>query len=302
LSSASAAGRQRARSGVVIAGACFFFWGLYPFYFKALAPVGAFEVVAHRILWSAVVLACLLPFGGAARELAATLRAPRRAATLLLTGYLILTNWTVYVVAVQNGQVLDASLGYFLGPLVSVALGVAVLHERLSRVQTAAVLLAALAVLNLIWQLGVVPKVALVLGVSFSIYGLLRKRLPIGPVVGLFVECLVTLPVAAAIFAWTAAADGLASVRQGLGTDLLLLAAGVVTVGPLILFNMGAKRVDYATIGVMQYIAPSMLFLESVLLFGEPLSFWRLVTFVLIWAALAMYTGDALWRARAAAA
>jgi chloramphenicol-sensitive protein RarD len=298
LSDAAAAGRQRARSGVAIAGACFFFWGLYPFYFKALAPVGAYEVVAHRILWSAVFLACLLPFGGAFRELLATLRRPRRAATLLLTGYLILTNWTVYVVAVQNGQVLDASLGYFLGPLVSVALGVLVLRERLSKVQTAAVLLATLAVLNLIWQLGVVPKVALVLGVSFSVYGLLRKRLPVKPIVGLFVECVVTLPVAFAILIHAAATGGLASTRQGPGTDLLLLAAGVVTVGPLILFNMGAKRVDYATIGLMQYIAPSMLFLESVLLFGEPLSFWRLVTFVLIWAALAMYTGDAVRRAR----
>ena len=158
MSDAAAAGRQRARSGVAIAGACFFFWGLYPFYFKALAPGRRLEVVANRILWSALFLACLLPFGGAYRELLATLRAPRRAATLLLTGYLILTNWTVYVVAVQGGQVLDASLGYFLGPLISVALGVIVLRERLSRVQTVAVLLATLAVLNLIWQLGVVPE------------------------------------------------------------------------------------------------------------------------------------------------
>jgi chloramphenicol-sensitive protein RarD len=202
------------------------------------------------------------------------------------------------VVAVQTGNVLDTSLGYFLGPLVSVALGVVVLNERLSRVQAAAVSLAALAVVNLIWQLGVVPKVALVLGISFSIYGLLRKRLPVSPALGLLVECLVVLPMALAAFVWVAQTKGLTFLHGDAGTDILLVAGGVITAGPLLLFNVGAKRLNYATIGVMQYIAPSMLFLESVLIFGEPLAFWRLVTFLLIWTALAMYSADALIRAR----
>jgi chloramphenicol-sensitive protein RarD len=297
-SAAAASGRRS--SGVAIAAACFTLWGLYPFYFRELATVGPLEIVAHRIVWSAAFLACLMPFGGRARELAATLRDRRRLATLALTSLIILANWFVYVLAVVSGQVLDASLGYFLGPLVSVGLGVAVLGERLSRVQAAAIALTTFAVLNLMWQLGVVPKIALFLGVSFSVYGLLRKRLPVGPATGLFVECLLALPVALGTFLWLGGTTGLAFGHQGAWIDFLLLVSGVATAAPLLLFNLGAKRVDYATIGVMQYIAPSMLFLESVLVFGEPLAFWRLVTFVLIWAALAMYTGDALLRAREA--
>jgi chloramphenicol-sensitive protein RarD len=156
-------------SGIAIATACFLCWGLVPFYFKALAAVGPFEVVAHRILWSALSLACLLPFGGAWAETLAVFRDRRQLLTLTLTAALIFFTWTLYVAAVQGGQVLDASLGYFLGPLVSVALGVVVQGDRLSRVQAAAVALAALAVLNLAWQLGVVPKVALALGISFSV-------------------------------------------------------------------------------------------------------------------------------------
>jgi chloramphenicol-sensitive protein RarD len=297
---AAGASERRRSGGIAIAAACFTLWGLYPFYFRELAPVGPFEIVAHRIVWSVVFLGCLVPFGGRARELVATLRDRRRMATLALTALIILANWFVYVLAVVSGQVLDASLGYFLGPLVSVALGVIVLRERLSRVQAAAIALAALAVANLMWQLGVVPKIALFLGVSFSVYGLIRKRLPVSPATGLLVECLLTLPVAVATFVWLGSTTGLAFGRQGAWIDLLLLASGVATAGPLLLFNLGAKRVDYATIGVMQYIAPTMLFAESVLVFGEPLSFWRLVTFALIWAALALYTGDALLRAREA--
>jgi chloramphenicol-sensitive protein RarD len=299
-SAAPAAVPARSRSGVAIAAACFTLWGLYPFYFRELATVGPFEIVAHRIVWSAAFLACLMPFRGRARELVATLRDRRRMATLALTSAIILANWFVYVLAVVSGQVLDASLGYFLGPLVSVCLGVAVLRERLSRMQAAATALAAFAVLNLMWQFGMVPKIALFLGISFSVYGLIRKRLPVSPVTGLFVECLLAVPVALGTFLWIGSTTGLAFGHQGAWIDLLLLASGVATAGPLLLFNLGAKRVDYATIGVMQYIAPSMLFLESVLIFGEPLAFWRLATFVLIWAALAMYTGDALLRTREA--
>ena len=285
-------------AGLGIAAACFIGWGLMPFYFKALVHVDPVEVVAHRIVWSALFLACLLPFGGRMEELRRLPSSPRPLLTLAFTACLISVNWVIYVVAVQTGNVLDTSLGYFLGPLVSVALGVAVLKERLSRVQAAAVALAALAVVNLIWQLGVVPKVALVLGISFSIYGLLRKRLPVSPALGLLVECLVVLPMALAAFVWVARTKGLTFLHGDAGTDILLVAGVVITAGPLLLFNVGAKRLNYATIGVMQYIAASMLFLESVLIFGEPLAFWRLVTFLLIWTALAMYSADALIRAR----
>ena len=298
MSVALPATARSSKAGLGIAAACFIGWGLMPFYFKALAHVDSIEVVAHRIIWSVLFLACFLPFGSRMTELCSLLRNRRHLAMLALTTCFISINWTIYVVAVQSGNVLDASLGYFLGPLVSVALGVVVLKERLSRVQTTAVILAAVAVLNLIWQLGVVPKVALVLGISFSLYGLLRKRLPVSPAIGLLVECVMALPFALAALAWVGQTEGMAFLHRDSTTDLLLLAGGVITAGPLLLFNVGAKRLSYATIGVMQYIAPSMLFLESVLVFGEPLAFWRLVTFILIWTALAMYTGDALIRAR----
>lgn len=286
------------RVGLAFAAAAYLQWGLYPFYFKALQDIAAFEIVAHRVLWSLVLLACLLPFGGGWRMALEALRDRRRLAGLAVTTLLISVNWVVYVAAVNGGHVQDASLGYFLGPLISVALAVVVLKERLSRVQLAAVLLAAAAVLNLIVQLRVVPMAALFMGVSFSLYGLLRKRLAVGPVPGLFLECLLALPLALVVLAWLAADGSLVFPAPMATTNLLLLLGGAFTVGPLLCFNIGAKRVGLATIGLMQYIAPTMLFVESVLLFGEPLSRWRLVTFIVIWTALALYTADSLLRAR----
>lgn len=286
--------------GVALGVVTFVLWGLYPFYFKAVAAVSPFEILAHRILWSFVLLAALIPLYGQGGALAAALRDPRRARGLVLTACLISANWLVYVVAVNGGNVLDASLGYFLGPLVSVALGVVVLGERLSRVQSAAVAIAAIAVLNLVVQQGVLPKAALFMGISFALYGLIRKRLGVPPIAGLFVECLLALPLALGILVWLGRSDGLAFLAGDRPTVALLLLGGVVTVVPMLLFNMTAQRVGLATIGVMQYIAPSLLFLESVLLFGEPLNAWRLVTFLLIWTALALYTGDGVLRARRA--
>ena len=286
------------REGLLLGASAFVLWGLYPFYFKALEGVNPLEVIAHRIVWSFVMLLVAMPFAGRWREALSALSHWRSLLGLVITTVLILVNWVVYVLAVVSGNVLDTSLGYFLCPLVAVALGVFVLKERLSPWQVAAVGLALAAVVNLIFQLGVVPRVALVLAFSFAVYGLLRKKLAIGPVAGLFVECLLALPFAAAVIWWRLGDGGLAFLQGSFATDVLLLLAGLATVGPLLLFNMGAKRLDYATLGLLQYIAPSMLFFESVLLFGEPLQFWRLVTFVLIWLALAVYTLDSLARAR----
>ena len=288
------------RLGVAAAVAAYLQWGLYPFYFKALESVATVEIVAHRIVWSLILLSLLLPLLGRLAELRDTLRDRRRLVALAATALLISGNWITYVWAVNNGQVLDASLGYFLGPLCSVLLGVVALRERLSRVQALAVAIAALAVLNLVVQLGVVPRIALILGVSFSLYGLMRKRLAVGPLAGLFVECLVALPLALLALAWLEADGRLAFLGIDRRTDILLLLAGLFTVGPLWCFNIGAKRVGLVTVGLLQYIAPTMLFFESILVFGEPLSPWRLVTFILIWSALALYTADGAVRARRA--
>jgi chloramphenicol-sensitive protein RarD len=215
---------------------------------------------------------------------------------LVAAALLLSSNWLVYVLAVVGDQVLDASLGYFLCPLVLVALGVLVLGERLSPLRLAAVALAAAGVLLLIVGLGVVPRIALFLAVSFGLYGLLRKRLPVGPVAGLFLECLLTLPLAVLLLAGLALRGGLAFPTGAIGPDLLLLAAGAVTIAPLLLFGLGARRLPLTTVGLLQYIAPSLMLLEGVWLFGEPLSAWRLASFALIWAALALSTADGLRR------
>ena len=293
---------REARTGLALGVGAFTLWGLYPFYFRVLAHIPALEIVAHRVVWSVLLLALFLPGGdrwGALRRVLAT---PATLAWLGLTSLLVSTNWLVYVLAVTGDQVLDASLGYFLCPLVNVALGVLVLKERLSPAQAGAVALAGFAVLLLVWQGGVVPKVALFLALSFGVYGLLRKRLPVDAATGLLVECLLALPLAAAIAAWLAYTGGLRSPGADARTWALLLLSGFVTVGPLLLFAMGAKRLPLATLGLLQYIAPTMLFLQGVLLFGEPLDPWRLAAFALIWLALAAYTADGVRRARRGAA
>ena len=221
---------------------------------------------------------------------------------LAATTILIAANWFAYVLAVTSGNVLDASLGYFLCPLVNVALGVLVLKERLTRAQLVAVALAAFAVLLLIVKLGVVPKMALFLAISFGLYGLARKWLPVDPTTALFLECALLIPAGLAVAVWLAAAGSLRTLDGEPLTLLLLALSGIVTVGPLLLFGMGAKRLPLSTVGLLQYIAPSMLFVQGVLVFGEPLDPWRLVAFVMIWGALAIYTGDGIVRARATSA
>jgi chloramphenicol-sensitive protein RarD len=292
------AAARESRIGLLAGISAFTLWGLYPFYFKALAAIPALEIVAHRIAWSVVLLACMLPFAGQWRALVNAIRTPATLGWLAVTTVLISANWLVYVLAVTGGQVLDASLGYFLCPLVNVALGVVVLKERLTAAQTAAVALAAGAVLVPVWQLGAVPKVALFLAVSFGVYGMLRKRLAVDAATGLLVECVLALPLSAGIALWLGASGELRSPGADGWTWVLLLLSGFVTAGPLLLFTMGARRMPLATLGLLQYIAPSMLFLEGALVFGEPVEPPRLAAFVLIWAALALYTADGALRAR----
>lgn len=289
------------REGLLLGGGAFALWGLYPFYFKALADVPALEIVAHRILWSAVLLALVVQARGGWSEVSGALADRRLRRGLLGTTLLISTNWFVYILAVTGGQVLDASLGYFLCPLVNVALGVLVLGERLSRGQLLAVALAAFAVLMLIVMLGILPKIALFLAVSFGLYGLLKKRLPVDALTALFIECVLLVPVAVGVALWLHATGSLATTTADAATLLLLLLAGAITVVPLLMFGMGAQRLRLSTVGILQYIAPTMLFIEGAVWFGEPLDPWRLAAFALIWLALAIYTVDGLRRARTAA-
>lgn len=291
------AGLAESRIGAFSLCACLVIWCLYPFYFKALGAISPFEVIAHRGVWAAVFLVLLVPLIEGWAPFRKTVANPRHLAMLVLTSALIIANWLTYVIVVTDNRVLEASLGYFLGPLTSVALGVFMLKERLTPVQKAAVAIAVVAVLWLTWSLGRLPLLTLFLATTFSLYGALRKKLPVGPLTGLLVECLIALPFATGYFLWLAGAGALAFTNNEPGLDLLLLAAGPLTVAPLFFFNFGAKRLNYATVGILMYIVPSWLFVAGVWIFGEPLDPDRLVAFALIWVALVLYTGESIWRA-----
>jgi chloramphenicol-sensitive protein RarD len=284
------------RIGALAAAGAFGLWGLTPLYFKALEAVPALEIIAHRVLWSVPLLALMLNFGGGWGRLAALRRSPRLIATLALTMLLVTGNWLVYVWAVNAGRVLESSLGYFIVPLVSVALGALVLGERLSWPQRLAVALALAGVVNQVLQLGALPWVSLTLALTFGLYGLLRKRLPLDSVSALMVEVLLATPAAAIYLGWLAQRGETGFGRFGTGVDLLLAAAGVVTVVPLLLFTIGARRLTLSTLGFLQYLAPSLMFLLGVFLYGEPFTASQLLTFGLIWLGLALYSADLLRR------
>ncbi|MFO7644222.1 MAG: EamA family transporter RarD [Desulfosarcina sp.] len=281
-------------AGTVFAFSAFLIWGLSPIYWKALDGVAAFEIILHRILWSFVFLMPLVWIGRQGAELKKTLTSPKMLAILLFTAILVGGNWLIYIWAVNNGRVLQASLGYYINPLVNVVLGMVFLRERLRSAQTVAVILAGLGVLNLTLGYGVFPWVSLALAFSFACYGLVRKVAPVGALVGLTVETLL-LTVPAGIWVFHLHQTGAGTFLQATSqTDLLLLGTGVITATPLLLFNLGAKRITLATLGFIQYTAPTGMFLLGITLFGEPFSRTQALTFGLIWAALAIYSWDTL--------
>lgn len=299
ISSAEAEARA-ARQGMFAALAAFVTWGLAPLYFRALGSVPPFEIVAHRVLWSALFLAGLLAVvtstGGYARVRAA-LAQPCLIALLALTSLLTGSNWLVFIWAIDAGRLLEASLGYFINPLVSVALGALFLGERLRPMQAVAVAIACVGVGWRVWQLGSLPWIPLFLAGTFGLYGLLRKRAPVDAVGGLFIETLVVAPLALGWLLWLHAHESLAF-GNGTATDWLLPLTGVITAIPLMMFAVGARRLPLATVGFLQYIAPSLNFLVAVLLFREPFDTTQLVGFALIWFALAVYSFDLLRAAR----
>lgn len=293
------AARQRQTVGVLTAGGAYLLWGAFPIYFHALAGVAPAEVLAHRIAWSTLFMVALVTVMRRWGEVRRQLAPPGTVRVLALTAVLISTNWLVYIWAVGAGHVLEASLGYFVNPLVSVLLGVVFLKEPLSRWQQAAVGLAAVGVVALMIWLGRPPWVALTLAGSFALYGLLRKRVQVDAVTGLLAEVVVLLPFAAAWLAWKGAAGALAFGASP-GITALLASAGVITAVPLLLFGVGVRRLRLATIGLLQYVNPTAQFLIAVFLFGEPFSVAHGVAFGCIWVSLGLYTWDALGRSRGA--
>ena len=286
------------RAGVTAALAAYIFWGLAPLYFKAIQEVPALEIIVHRILWSIPLLAAFLLFRDGRRFFERMRLPPKTVAMLLLSGVLVVTNWLIFVWAVTHGQVMATSLGYFTGPLVNFLLGFLFLSERLTRIQSLGVLIAASGTVYLGWFLGVPPWISLGLAFSFGFYGLIRKKLDVGPMVGLLWETLLLALPALGYLLWSASRQTLAFGTMGIGTDILLLLAGPVTTLPLIWFNVAARSLRLSTLGFFQYIAPSMTFLMSVFLFGEVFTQGHAVAFGCIWIALAMVSTESVLRSR----
>ncbi|MBZ9965194.1 EamA family transporter RarD [Mesorhizobium sp. BR1-1-2] len=291
---------SKARRGFLLALGAYFLWGLLPFYMKAVAHLPLAEVIAHRIVWSVPIAAAVLVWAGRTADFKAAIRSPRTIAMAALTAALISVNWGVYVWAIAVDRTVETALGYYINPLVSVVVGALLLGERLDRLQIAAVVLAAIAVAVLTIEAGKLPWVSLALAFSFAAYGFFRKTLPIGPSQGFLLEVLLLSVPALGYIAWLIA-TGQDHFVSGNGVDTALLAGcGPVTAVPLLLFAFGARLLRLSTIGIMQYIAPTIVFLIAVLIFKEPFDTTQAVAFALIWAALAMYSWSMLATARRA--
>lgn len=284
-------------TGLLAAALSYALWGLFPLYFRQVAAVPPFEIVLHRSVWSLAFVLLILAVQRHWGWVAAVVRQPRTLGIGLLSALLLTTNWLVYVWAVNHGRVMEASLGYFINPLVNVALGVLFLKETLRPAQRGALALATAGVAWLTWTAGVPPWIALALALSFGLYGLLRKTAPLGALEGLALETALLAPLAVPALLWLSLHGGSLATADA-PTWGWLLFAGPLTAVPLLLFAHGARRVTMATLGLLQYLAPTIQFGLAVWLFHEPLAPARLAGFALIWAALALYSAESLWRLR----
>ncbi|MGU3400277.1 EamA family transporter RarD [Brucellaceae bacterium D45D] len=277
--------------GFLLAFGAFLLWGgVLPFYLKLVGHLSAMEVVAHRVVWSVPVALVLLVLMGQWQAIVDAFRYPRLLAMAALTAALITVNWLVYVWAVAHDQVVGAALGYYINPLFNVILGGLFLGERLSKVQYIAVGFAVAAVLLLTFNAGGLPWVSLVLPITFGLYGFFRKSLPMQPLQGFTLEVLILSVPATAYIIWLVA-SGQDHFFAGPASNVgLLVLAGPFTAVPLILYAGGAKLLRYTTIGLMQYMTPTMLFLFAIFIFNEPFSLTQLIAFLLIWTGLALYT------------
>ena len=284
--------------GVAYAALAYTAWGLFPLFFKQVSHVPALEVVMHRTVWSLVFLSGVLMVRKHWAWLWALRHSPKVLGVFAISAFLLGANWVVYVWAVQNDHVLDASLGYFIVPLVNVGLGFVFLHERPRAGQWLAVAVAAAGVLWLALQTRHVPWVALVLASTFGLYGLMRKVGSLGALEGLTLETLVLAPFALAVLGWGASQGHSALLQGDMHTLAWLVLAGPLTAVPLLLFAAGARRIPMATLGILQYIAPSLQLLLGVWWYGEPFAASRAMGFALIWAALLLYSVEGWWATR----
>ena len=290
--------KQSLLAGLGFALAAYVVWGGFPLYWKMLASVDPTEVLAHRVLWTLPFATVMVHIGGQWRAVRTALTTPRQLALLTLTACLIALNWGVFIWAVSNSRVVEASLGYYLTPLVTVLLGVLAFGERPRLLQWIAIALAAIGVLVLLLGEGVVPWVSLTLAFSFGLYGALRKYATADSAGGLFIETAVLAPVALAWVAWLAASGSGAFLAGRLSIDLLLIGAGAMTAVPLLCYVAGARRLPLATLGILFYLNPTLQFLLGTLLYGEPLSQMQIYAFIFIWTGIAVYVSESVLRRR----
>lgn len=293
ISTETSQGKSRI-SGIIFGASSYLIWGISPIYWKTLKAIPALEIIAHRIVWSCLFLIPLILLMGNGKEFVRAFKTRKTFLILMGTSVIVGVNWLIYVWAINTNHLLQASLGYYINPLVNVLLGVLFLKERLRKAQVAAVLIAAAGVLYLTVQYGDFPWIALSLAFTFGIYGLIRKVAPVGALPGLTVEALMlTLPGIVYLVRLESAGTG-AFTHAGLAVDLLLIGASVVTTVPLLFFALGARRLNLSTMGFLQYIAPTMMFLLGVFVYREPFSTAQLVTFGMIWTALFIYSADSV--------
>lgn len=275
-------------------------WGFLPLFMKALSHISPAEVIAHRVIWSIPIAGAVLWATGRTADVMTALRTPRMIAMAALTAALITVNWGIYVWAIGTGHTLDAALGYYINPLFSVFLGAVLLGERLSRPQVAAIALAALAVGVLTIEAGKLPLTALALTVTWGFYAYFKKSLPIGPNQGFFLEILLLLAPALGYVGWLSWSGQSHFMTAAPRDTVLLLCCGLVTAVPLMIYANGAKLLRLSTIGIMQYIAPTMIFLTALFVFDEPFGRSQMIAFPMIWVALLIYTASMVQQARAA--
>lgn len=287
-------GVSNARKGLLAGIAAYSVWGLFALYWRWLGAIGAFELIAHRIVWSFVTIGIIVLVIRRHREVIAALRVPKVALILTAASLAIGINWTIFVWGVNAGHTVEVSLGTFTTPLVSVALGVIFFKERLGVLQWTALGLAAAALIYLAIDFGRPPWLALGIGVTFSAYSLLKKITPTAPLPGLLIETIVLLPVALLVIAIIGVRGETQFGHHGLANTLLVLTVGLVTVLPLLLFAVSAQIVPLSTVGVLQYITPTLQLITGIFIFGEPMPTARLIGFCLVWLALILYTFDAL--------
>jgi chloramphenicol-sensitive protein RarD len=293
LSATRAQSKQDVRDGVIAGLIAYTLWGILPIYFKLVESVSSTEVLLHRIIWAIPFGALIIHLRRQWPDVAEALKHRQMLLWLTLTAVLIAVNWYVYIVAIQTDRIFQASLGYYINPLIFVVAGVFMFGEKLRGMQTAAVVLAAIGVLVLSFSGGEFPVISLFLGTSFTIYGVIRKRVVIGAMPGLFIETLVLVPIALIWLGWMFGNSQAEFGYAGPGITGLLLLAGPITVVPLLMFAIAAKRLSLTTVGFMQFLAPTMQFATAIY-YGEALTLPRLICFACIWIAVVLFSIDAI--------